>query len=101
MWIYATKKDSEFMQLKQMGILSPQHLPVVHLNVGGHIYCTLLSTLKKHPDSKLAELFSGKPKIHTDSQGRYFIDRDGCHFRDILEFLRSGSLPTENIREVC
>lgn len=95
------QQKNEFMQLKQMDILSPQHSPVVHLNVGGHIYSTLLSTLKKQPDSKLAELFSGQPKIHTDSQGRYFIDRDGCHFRAILEFLRSGSLPTENIQEVC
>lgn len=89
------------MQLKQMDIFSPQHSPVVQLNVGGHMYSTSLSTLRKHPDSKLAELFSGQPKLHTDAQGRYFIDRDGCHFRAILEFLRSDWLPTENIQEVC
>lgn len=72
----------------------------MQLNVGGHLYSTSLSTLRKHPDSKLAELFSGQPKLHTDPQGRYFIDRDGRNFRAILEFLRSDLLPTENIQEV-
>lgn len=79
---------------------SSQHSPVVQLNVGGHLYSTSLSTLRKHPDSKLAELFIGQPKLHTDPQGRYFIDRDGRNFRAILEFLRSDLLPTENIQEV-
>lgn len=84
-----------------MDILFSQHSPVVQLNIGGHLYSTSLSTLKKHPDSKLAELFSGQPQLHTDEKGRYFIDRDGEHFRAILEFLRSGRPPTENIKEVC
>lgn len=80
--------------------LSPQHSPVVQLNVGGHLFSTSLSTLRKHPDSKLAELFSGQPKLRPDAQGRHFIDRDGSHFGAVLEFLRSGRLPTENILEV-
>ncbi|XP_015241121.1 PREDICTED: BTB/POZ domain-containing protein KCTD14 [Cyprinodon variegatus] len=74
--------------------------PVVHLNVGGYLFSTTLSTLRKHPDSKLAELFSSHPKVSTDGQGRFFIDRDGSHFGAVLEFLRSEKLPTENIREV-
>ncbi|XP_041666592.1 BTB/POZ domain-containing protein KCTD14 [Cheilinus undulatus] len=85
---------------------SPQKQPavsssaVLQLNVGGHMFVTSLGTLRKHPDSKLAELFSGQPKLRTDSQGRYFIDRNGSHFGAILEFLRSDWLPTENIQEV-
>lgn len=80
--------------------LFPQNFHVVQLNVGGHLYATTLSTLRKHPDSKLAEIFSGPPKLRADAQGRYFIDRDGSHFGAILEFLRSEQLPKENIQEV-
>lgn len=76
------------------------HSPVMQLNVGGHIFYTSLSTLRKHPDSNLAELFSIPSKLHVDTQGRYFIDRDGSHFGSILEFLRSERLPTENLREI-
>uniref|UniRef100_A0A667WYJ4 Potassium channel tetramerization domain containing 14 n=1 Tax=Myripristis murdjan TaxID=586833 RepID=A0A667WYJ4_9TELE len=70
------------------------------MNIGGHLFSTSLSTLRKHPDSKLADLFSGQPKLRTDAEGRYFIDRDGTHFGAILEFLRTDRLPTENIQEV-
>ncbi|KAM6987303.1 BTB/POZ domain-containing protein KCTD14 [Tautogolabrus adspersus] len=79
---------------------STPHSAVVQLNVGGLLFVTTVGTLKKHPESKLAELFSGHPKLRTDTQGRYFIDRNGSHFGAILEFLRSDWLPTENIQEV-
>ncbi|XP_020512335.2 BTB/POZ domain-containing protein KCTD14 [Labrus bergylta] len=79
---------------------STPHSAVVQLNVGGHLFVTTVGTLKKHPESKLAELFSGNPKPRTDTQGRYFIDRDGAHFGAILEFLRSDRLPAESIQEV-
>lgn len=80
--------------------LPPQHSHVVQLNVGGHLFSTSLSTLRKHPDSKLAEMFTGQPKLRTDTQGRCFIDRDGSHFGAVLDFLRTEQLPTENIKEV-
>ncbi|XP_059931401.1 BTB/POZ domain-containing protein KCTD14 isoform X1 [Gadus macrocephalus] len=75
--------------------------PVVQLNVGGHLFSTFLSTLMRHPDSRMAELFSGKPpKLRTDAGGRYFIDRDGTHFGAVLDYLRMDRVPTENIKEV-
>ncbi|KAF0030883.1 hypothetical protein F2P81_017614 [Scophthalmus maximus] len=77
-----------------------KHSPVVQLNVGGYLFSTSLSALRKHPDSRLAELFSGQPKLRADAEGRYFLDRDGSHFGAVLEFLRSESLPTESVREV-
>lgn len=80
--------------------MSFQLSPVVQLNVGGHLYTTSLSTLRKYPDSKLAELFSGQAKLPTDGEGRFFIDHDGSRFRSILEFLRSDLLPKEDIEEV-
>lgn len=80
--------------------MSFQLSPVVQLNVGGHLYTTLLSTLRKYPDSKLAGLFSRQSRLPTDGEGRFFIDRDGHPFRAILEFLRSDLLPKEDIEEV-
>ncbi|XP_029458056.1 BTB/POZ domain-containing protein KCTD14 [Rhinatrema bivittatum] len=74
--------------------------PIVQLNVGGEIYTTTLSTLKKCPSSKLAEMFTGQPKLKTDSEGRYFIDREGTYFKYILEYLRSSLVPTQFIQEV-
>lgn len=45
-------------------------------------------------------MFSGQLKLQTDAAGRFFIDRDGTHFKGILEFLRTQRLPTEHVREV-
>ncbi|XP_008284130.1 BTB/POZ domain-containing protein KCTD14 [Stegastes partitus] len=73
---------------------------VVQLNVGGHLFSTTLSTLRRHPDSKLAELLNGQNKTRSDAQGTFFIDRNGSHFGALLEFMRSETLPTENIQEV-
>jgi uracil-DNA glycosylase len=46
----------------------------------------------------LAAMFSGRHLNSQDEDGRYFIDRDGTHFRHILNFLRDGEtyLPTED-----
>ncbi|KAJ8368038.1 hypothetical protein SKAU_G00080660 [Synaphobranchus kaupii] len=76
------------------------HSPIVQLNIGGHVYCTSLSTLRKFPNSKLADMFNGQPKLQTDGGGRFFIDRDGTHFKGVLDFLRSQRLPTEHVQEV-
>ncbi|NP_001084643.1 potassium channel tetramerization domain containing 14 S homeolog [Xenopus laevis] len=80
---------------------SPQGLsPIVQLNIGGEIYTTTLSTLKRCSGSKLFDLFNGQPKLRTDSEGRFFIDRDGKYFRYILEYLRTNQVPTEFVKEV-
>ncbi|XP_028320528.1 BTB/POZ domain-containing protein KCTD14 [Gouania willdenowi] len=73
---------------------------VVQINVGGHLFYTTYSTLRKHPESKLAELLSGSGRMFSDRQGNVFIDRDASHFGAVLEFLRSEELPTENIPQV-
>jgi hypothetical protein len=36
-------------------------------------------------------MFSGSIPTRKDERGRYFIDRDGTHFRHILNYLRDGS----------
>ena len=62
------------------------------LNVGGSKFETTLSTLTRHPDSMLAVMFSGRHEVPQDRDGYVFIDRDGTHFRIILNFLRTGAL---------
>ncbi|XP_061828016.1 BTB/POZ domain-containing protein KCTD14 [Nerophis lumbriciformis] len=79
---------------------SSPHTLVVNLNVGGHRFCTALSTLTKYPESKLAGWFSAPSKLLRDSQGHIFLDRDGSHFGAVLEFLRSERVPTENVQQV-
>jgi hypothetical protein len=68
------------------------HFPkVITLNVGGRRFTTTLKTLTKNPNTMLAQMFSGSFAVETDRDGNYFIDRDGTHFRYILNFLRDGS----------
>ena len=71
---------------------------IVRLSVGGVHFETSLDTLRGDPDSMLAAMFSGKHNTLKDEDGRYFIDRDGTHFRYILNYLRDGStyLPVDN-----
>lgn len=46
----------------------------------------------------LAAMFSGRHKLEADSEGRYFIDRDGTYFGYILNYLRDASLlPIANV----
>ncbi|XP_051580308.1 BTB/POZ domain-containing protein KCTD14 [Myxocyprinus asiaticus] len=73
---------------------------VVQLNIGGHVFSTTLGTIRKFPNSTLADLFNGSSKLRMDSEGRYFIDRNGTHFGLILEYLRSEKVPTEHLQEV-
>ena len=64
----------------------------VKLNVGGQHFTTSLQTLTKDPSSMLAAMFSGRFDMKPSEDGSFFIDRDGTHFRFILNFLRTGKL---------
>ena len=64
----------------------------VKLNVGGQHFTTSLQTLTKDPNSMLAAMFSGRFDMKPSEDGSFFIDRDGTHFRFILNFLRTGKL---------
>ena len=60
----------------------------VKLDVGGHIFSTSLNTLTRDKTSMLAVMFSGRHKLVRGKDNTYFIDRDGTHFRYILNYLR-------------
>jgi len=62
---------------------------VVELDVGGVMFKTTTSTLQSVEGSMLASMFSGRYKI-PKSGGAVFMDRDGTHFRYILNYLRNG-----------
>ncbi len=44
------------------------------------------------PGSMLHAMFSGRFETKPSEDGSYFIDRDGTHFRYILNYLRTGQL---------
>eukprot|EP00759_Apiculatamorpha_spiralis_P013376 PhF_6_TR20016/c0_g1_i2/m.29235 len=65
----------------------------LHLNVGGQHYITTQSTLCQEPGSLLATMFADPAaNLPTDSNGNYFLDRDGKSFRHILNYLRGYTL---------
>jgi N-acetylneuraminic acid mutarotase/ElaB/YqjD/DUF883 family membrane-anchored ribosome-binding protein len=64
----------------------------VRVNVGGTIFDTSLSTLTKDKHSMLSAMFSGRYGIIPEKDGSYFIDRDGTHFRYILNYLRDNGV---------
>ena len=62
----------------------------VVLDVGGVCFKTTRTTLCSVPGSMLEAMFSGRHTVHQDVNGSYFIDRDGTHFRHVLNFLRDS-----------
>lgn len=70
--------------------LIQQQKSKVVLNVGGSMFTTSIITLTKYPDSMLATMFSGRHTLIPETDGTYFIDRDGTYFRYILNYLRYG-----------
>ncbi|GMN54169.1 hypothetical protein TIFTF001_023291 [Ficus carica] len=63
---------------------------------GGKKYWTTVDTLtQREPHSMLAAMFSGRHTVCQDPEkGFVFVDRDGKHFRHILNWLRDGVVPT-------
>ena len=66
--------------------------PRIILDVEGVQFSTSCSTLTKYPESMFGIMFSGRHDLETTQckDGSFFIDRDGTHFRHILNYLRDG-----------
>jgi hypothetical protein len=62
---------------------------IVKLDVGGVRVTTLLATLLRFPGTIIGCMFSGRHALPKGEDGYIFIDRDGKHFRHILNFLCS------------
>ena len=72
---------------------------VIKLNVGGHVFDTSVGTLNKFGTNLFTGLFSGKGEFKKNADGYYFFDRDGVHFRHILNYMRHGTIPEYIIRQ--
>eukprot|EP01121_Diplochlamys_sp_Union-15-3_P011335 TRINITY_DN3271_c0_g1_i3.p1 TRINITY_DN3271_c0_g1~~TRINITY_DN3271_c0_g1_i3.p1 ORF type:complete len:305 (-),score=37.13 TRINITY_DN3271_c0_g1_i3:27-941(-) len=72
----------------------------IKLNVGGQKFVTSRETLLKE-ESMISAMFSGRYKVECEEDGYYFIDRDGTHFRYILNFLRDGTIVKPNDLFIC
>ena len=54
---------------------------VIKLDIGGQTFTTTRRTLARCPETVLAAIANGHYDADIDPDGRYFIDRDGTHFR--------------------
>jgi hypothetical protein len=62
------------------------------LDIGGYRYTTLVQTLRRLPHTFFDAYFSGRYAMDRCEDGSIFIDRDGEHFGQVLEYLRDGVL---------
>lgn len=69
----------------------------IRLDVGGSVFTTSRLTLTRDADSMLAAMFSGRHHVTQEADGTVFIDRDGTHFRYILNYLRDGGVNQDGL----
>ncbi|KAK0048376.1 hypothetical protein Bpfe_022163 [Biomphalaria pfeifferi] len=69
----------------------------IRLDVGGSVFTTSRLTLTRDADSMLAAMFSGRHHVAQEADGTVFIDRDGTHFRYILNYLRDGGVNQDSL----
>jgi hypothetical protein len=62
----------------------------VELNIGGFRFETSVQTLRRVPHTFFDAYFSGRYAQDVCADGSIFVDRDGEHFRHILEYMRDG-----------
>ena len=84
------EKDQLQKEIQLMSEVNKIQDSCIKLNIGGHLYTTSTLTLTKDPQSMLAAMFSGRHSVKKEEDGSYFIDRDGTHFRYILNYLRGN-----------
>ena len=99
------EKDQLQTDIQRMSEINKIQDSCIKLNIGGHLYTTSILTLAKDPQSMLAAMFSGRHSVKKEEDGSYFIDRDGTHFRYILNYLRDGgfkdgTLPSDILTEL-
>jgi hypothetical protein len=83
-------EETKKWEAEKTALAGMQHFErSINLNVGGVRYTTSLTTLRRFPDTMLGCMFSGRHTLLEGEDGHFFIDRDGMHFRHILNFLRS------------
>jgi hypothetical protein len=69
----------------------------VVLDIGGYRYTTSVQTLRRIPHTFFDAYFSGRYAMDRCEDGSIFIDRDGEHFGQVLEYLRDGVLSVADL----
>jgi hypothetical protein len=62
----------------------------IELNIGGYRFETSVQTLRCVPHTFFDAYFSGRYAQDVCADGSIFVDRDGEHFGNVLEYLRDG-----------
>ena len=96
---FLEEKRENFLEMAKR-LRSVHFADVIKLKVGRKTFETSITTLRNDPDSMLAAMFSKRYELLKLKGGAYFIDRDGTHFRHILNYLRMGEIPRDVIEDV-
>jgi len=74
---------------------------IVKLNVGGTMFQSTWDTLSKDANSMLNAMFAGTIPVKLDENGCVFIDRDGKVFKNVLKWLRNGTIDIPTDQSKC
>ena len=88
----ASERESFEVEKRVMSSVQEFSATRIKLDVGGQYFSASLEALRRVPGSMLAAMFSGRYQTTAGDDGAYFIDRDGTHFRYILNYLRTGAV---------
>ena len=69
------------------------------LNIGGTRFHTTRASLERSEFFGALLDHNHRSKTHFESDGSIFIDRDGTHFRHILNYLRDKTVPDLSLSE--
>ncbi|KAJ1428873.1 BTB/POZ protein [Ochromonadaceae sp. CCMP2298] len=83
-------EETKLWVAEKTALAGVQHFePNMKLDVGGVRFRTSLTTLCRFPETMIGCMFSGRHAMPLGKDEHFFIDRDGTHFRHILNFLRA------------
>ena len=89
--------EAEFYSLKGLINVVAQNKSV-KINSGGVIYAALIEALKRDPDNLFAKMLTGNGAKVAQLDGAYFFQETIKHMKELLMFLKTGSLSMKVVR---
>jgi N-acetylneuraminic acid mutarotase len=86
------EKEDLYREIKAMHKHKEAQEGHVVLNIGGYRYETSVQALRRLPHTFFDAYFSGRYAQDVCADGSIFIDRDGKHFGQVLQYLRDGAM---------